>query len=652
MAHNVRVLTATLVVVVLAMCVSRTEAQSSGLAFDFYRTSCPEAEDTILRVMHQESQKDPAIRADILRLHFHDCFVRGCDASVLLKGKGTERVAPPNFRLEAFSVIDMIKEALEDACPETVSCADVLAFAARDGVALAGGPNWAVRGGRRDGLVSKASEAVANLPGTEMNVEQLTATFAKQGLTQDEMVTLSGAHTIGDSACVHIDTRIHGEVPDPILPQDYLDELKSTCPSPGRRVLPTVHFDRMTDSVFDTAYYENLKERKGLLTSDQVLFEDEVTRGKVLANTNQAVFFEDFQKAMLKMSEIDVLTGTNGEIRLMCKEINPAIRKPDEGKPGGYEGSGYGQPGTEAPGNETTAGEKPADENPAGEKPADEHPAGEEPADENPAGEKPADENPAGEKPADEHPAGEEPADENPAGEKPADENPAGEKPADENPAGEKPADEHPAGEEPADENPAGEKPADENPAGEKPADENPAGEKPADEKPAGEKPVGEKPKDEKPVEEKPKDAKPKDKKTDDEEADDEEADDEKPKDKKSDKEKKDDKKGKPAPSPPKKPAPSPPKKPAPSPPKKPAPSPPKKAAPSPPKKAAPSPPKKSAPSPPKKSAPSPPKKPAPSPPKKSAPSPPKKPAPSPSKKRKEKEKKKKEKSKSRKDDD
>ncbi|KAG0611104.1 hypothetical protein M758_7G115900 [Ceratodon purpureus] len=515
MAHNVRVLTATLVVVVLAMCVSRTEAQSSGLAFDFYRTSCPEAEDTILRVMHQESQKDPAIRADILRLHFHDCFVRGCDASVLLKGKGTERVAPPNFRLEAFSVIDMIKEALEDACPETVSCADVLAFAARDGVALAGGPNWAVRGGRRDGLVSKASEAVANLPGTEMNVEQLTATFAKQGLTQDEMVTLSGAHTIGDSACVHIDTRIHGEVPDPILPQDYLDELKSTCPSPGRRVLPTVHFDRMTDSVFDTAYYENLKERKGLLTSDQVLFEDEVTRGKVLANTNQAVFFEDFQKAMLKMSEIDVLTGTNGEIRLMCKEINPAIRKPDEGKPGGYEGSGYGQPGTEAPGNETTAGEKPADENPAGEKPADEHPAGEEPADENPAGEKPADENPAGEKPADE------------------------------------------------------------NPAGEKPADEKPAGEKPVGEKPKDEKPVEEKPKDAKPKDKKTDDEEADDEEADDEKPKDKKSDKEKKDDKKGKPAPSPPKK--PAPSPPKKPAPSPPKKPAPSPPKKAAPSPPKK---------------------------------------------------------------------------
>ncbi|KAG0611103.1 hypothetical protein M758_7G115900 [Ceratodon purpureus] len=563
MAHNVRVLTATLVVVVLAMCVSRTEAQSSGLAFDFYRTSCPEAEDTILRVMHQESQKDPAIRADILRLHFHDCFVRGCDASVLLKGKGTERVAPPNFRLEAFSVIDMIKEALEDACPETVSCADVLAFAARDGVALAGGPNWAVRGGRRDGLVSKASEAVANLPGTEMNVEQLTATFAKQGLTQDEMVTLSGAHTIGDSACVHIDTRIHGEVPDPILPQDYLDELKSTCPSPGRRVLPTVHFDRMTDSVFDTAYYENLKERKGLLTSDQVLFEDEVTRGKVLANTNQAVFFEDFQKAMLKMSEIDVLTGTNGEIRLMCKEINPAIRKPDEGKPGGYEGSGYGQPGTEAPGNETTAGEKPADENPAGEKPADEHPAGEEPADENPAGEKPADENPAGEKPADE------------------------------------------------------------NPAGEKPADEKPAGEKPVGEKPKDEKPVEEKPKDAKPKDKKTDDEEADDEEADDEKPKDKKSDKEKKDDKKGKPAPSPPKK--PAPSPPKKPAPSPPKKPAPSPPKKAAPSPPKKAAPSPPKKSAPSPPKKSAPSPPKKPAPSPPKKSAPSPPKKPAPSPSKK---------------------------
>jgi hypothetical protein len=60
--------------------------------------------------------------------------VQGCDGSVLLDGPNSEKTAGPNFSLRGFEVVDTIKQALEAACPATVSCADILAYAARDSV--------------------------------------------------------------------------------------------------------------------------------------------------------------------------------------------------------------------------------------------------------------------------------------------------------------------------------------------------------------------------------------------------------------------------------------------------------------------------------------------------------------------------------------
>lgn len=55
-----------------------------------------------------------------------------------------------------------------------------------------GGLGYDVPAGRKDGRISKASEASASLPPPTNNVIQLTQTFINKGLTQEEMVTLSG----------------------------------------------------------------------------------------------------------------------------------------------------------------------------------------------------------------------------------------------------------------------------------------------------------------------------------------------------------------------------------------------------------------------------------------------------------------------------
>lgn len=67
-------------------------------------------------------------------------LLQGCDASLLLDGSGSftsEKVSNPNRNsARGFEVIDEIKQALEKECPQVVSCADILALAARDSAVL------------------------------------------------------------------------------------------------------------------------------------------------------------------------------------------------------------------------------------------------------------------------------------------------------------------------------------------------------------------------------------------------------------------------------------------------------------------------------------------------------------------------------------
>ncbi|KAG0589827.1 hypothetical protein KC19_1G051500 [Ceratodon purpureus] len=309
---------------VIAQLLQMAESQG-GLQVGFYDQSCPLAEQIVRTVVERGVLQDHGNAPGLIRLHFHDCFVQGCDGSVLLDGAKSEKTASPNFSLRGFEVVDSAKAELEKQCPGVVSCADLLAFAARDSIELTGGKRWEVPAGRRDGNVSDNAEAEAMLPSPSLDVHQLTDSFTRKGLSQNDMITLSGAHTIGRIHCSTVVARLYPTT-DPNLDADLAVQLKTLCPEVGGNSSSTFNLDPTTPELFDNMYYSNLFGGKGVLQSDQILFESWSTKLPTMFNVlSTTSFTSSFADSMLTMSQIEVKTGADGEIRRHCRVVNPVI---------------------------------------------------------------------------------------------------------------------------------------------------------------------------------------------------------------------------------------------------------------------------------------------------------------------------------------
>ncbi|EMS50533.1 Peroxidase 19 [Triticum urartu] len=166
---------------------NRRAPERHGLSLDFYGKTCPAVDHIVANVTAERFRDHPATGPAVLRLFHHDCFVevRKQSSNAVLHricihiaqfphtskatGEKVERDMEENRNLPqyGFDTVEMAKAAVESKCPGVVSCADILALAARDAVQLAGGPYYEVKKGRKDSKVSLAGKARLGVLGSD-----------------------------------------------------------------------------------------------------------------------------------------------------------------------------------------------------------------------------------------------------------------------------------------------------------------------------------------------------------------------------------------------------------------------------------------------------------------------------------------------------
>lgn len=231
-----------------------------------------------------------------------------------------------------------------------------------------GGPSWTVGLGRSDSTTASRSLANASIPPPTSNLSALITSFSAQGLSVKNMVALSGnfnlisspctgitpkkkseeknqnsasivnlfgdidvlyqlttvfkltgSHTIGLARCTSFRRRIYN---DSNIDASFAQKLRMKCPKSGNdNVLQRL--DIQTPTHFDNFYFNNLLQKKGLLHSDQELFNGSSVDSLVKKYAcDSGTFFKDFARAMIKMSKIKPAKGSNGQIRKNCRKVN------------------------------------------------------------------------------------------------------------------------------------------------------------------------------------------------------------------------------------------------------------------------------------------------------------------------------------------
>ncbi|TMW98564.1 hypothetical protein EJD97_003865 [Solanum chilense] len=216
--------------------------------------------------------------AGVLRLVFHDAGTfeidektGGMNGSIVY-----ELDRPENKGLKkSLKILDKAKSQID--LVQSVSWADIIALAGAEAVSLCGGPSIPIQLGRIDSMCQKLTmrkplmvqDPEGKLPEESLDAISLKQCFERKGFSTQELVALSGAHTLGSKGFGN----------------------------------PTV---------FDNEYFKILMEKPWLssggmtsmvgLPSDRALVEDDECVGWISKYAeDQSLFFDDFKNAYTKL---------------------------------------------------------------------------------------------------------------------------------------------------------------------------------------------------------------------------------------------------------------------------------------------------------------------------------------------------------------
>ncbi|KAL4592324.1 hypothetical protein LXL04_005315 [Taraxacum kok-saghyz] len=218
--------------------------------------------------------------AGVLRLVFHDAGTYDVnDNSGGMNGSICyELDRPENKGLKkSLKILLEAKKVVDETQSVSVSVSDVIAVAGAEAVSFCGGPQIPVRIGRLDSMVP---DPEGKLPEETLDAFGLKQSFKRKGFSTQELVALSGAHTLGSKG-----------FGDPFI--------------------------------FDNSYYKVLLEKPwssssggmtsmvGLPSDRSLIQDDECLRWISKYADDQDLFFEDFKNAYIKLVNSGAKWTTN-----------------------------------------------------------------------------------------------------------------------------------------------------------------------------------------------------------------------------------------------------------------------------------------------------------------------------------------------------